>query len=103
VLVFRAIQELLGNAVNQGHATSVKLHLDMAETYLRVNLEDNGRGFDVSKVDQSVGMGLKMIEDRVKMLGGTFELDSDPGQGTRILFQIPVSSTTTNDHEDSEK
>ncbi|MBE0410812.1 MAG: hypothetical protein IBX69_13900 [Anaerolineales bacterium] len=102
VLVFRAIQELLSNAINQGHATTVKIHLDMADAYLRVNIEDNGRGFELENVDQSGGMGLKMIQDRIALLEGTFEVDSIPGQGTRVHFQIPAVKTNKNDRQDKE-
>jgi two-component system, NarL family, sensor histidine kinase DegS len=96
VLVFRAVQELLNNAANQGRATQVKLHLDLAETHLRVNIEDNGRGFEIAQIEQSSGMGIKMIKDRIALLEGNFEVDSLPGQGARINFQIPVSVTTKN-------
>jgi two-component system, NarL family, sensor histidine kinase DegS len=91
VLVFRAVQELLANAASQGRATQVKVHLDMAETHLRVNLEDNGRGFELGQIEKSGGMGLKMIQDRIALLEGTFQVDSIPGQGTRIHFQIPTA------------
>jgi two-component system, NarL family, sensor histidine kinase DegS len=91
VLVFRAVQELLANAASQGRATQVKVHLDMAETHLRVNLDDNGRGFELGQIEKSGGMGLKMIQDRIALLEGTFQVDSIPGQGTRIHFQIPTA------------
>jgi signal transduction histidine kinase len=68
----------------------------MAETHLRVNLDDNGRGFELGQIEKSGGMGLKMIQDRIALLEGTFQVDSIPGQGTRILFQIPVSLSANN-------
>ena len=102
VLVFRAIQELFHNAVSQGQAKNIKIHLDMAESYLRVSIEDDGHGFNVEQLDQSTGMGLKMLQDRVNLLGGTFEVDSTPDRGAHILFQIPASITPHNGRENGD-
>lgn len=90
VMVFRAIQELLGNIALHSQATQVILQMDSSTTGLRVSLEDNGKGFDVKKVRESGGMGLKVIGDRVQMLGGSMEVHSTIGHGTHILFQIPA-------------
>jgi two-component system sensor histidine kinase DegS len=90
VMVFRAIQELLGNIALHSQATLVILQMDSSTTGLRVSLEDNGKGFDVDKVQESSGMGLKVIGDRVQMLGGSMEVHSTIGHGTHILFQIPA-------------
>ncbi len=90
VMVFRAIQELLGNIALHSQATQVILQMDSSTTGLRVSLEDNGKGFDVDKVQESGGMGLKVIGDRVQMLGGNLEAHSTIGHGAHILFQIPA-------------
>jgi two-component system sensor histidine kinase DegS len=92
VMVFRAIQELLGNIAIHSQATQVILQLDSSSAGLRVSLEDNGKGFDVDKVQESGGMGLKVIRDRVQMLGGSMEIHSSVGHGSHILFQIPAES-----------
>lgn len=90
VMVFRAIQELLANIASHSQATQVILQMDSSSEGLRVSLEDNGKGFDVEKVQDKGGMGLKVIRDRVQMLGGTMEIRSTIGQGTHIVFQIPA-------------
>jgi two-component system sensor histidine kinase DegS len=90
VMVFRAIQELLGNIAVHSQATQVILQLDSSTTGLRISLEDNGKGFEVDKVQESGGMGLKVIRDRVQMLGGSMEVHSTIGHGAHILFQIPA-------------
>ena len=92
VMVFRAIQELLGNIARHSQATQVIIQMDTTETGLRVSLEDNGKGFDVEKIDEKGGMGLKVIRDRVQMLGGTLDVHSTIGHGTHILFQIPSTN-----------
>jgi two-component system sensor histidine kinase DegS len=90
VMVFRAIQELLGNIALHSQATQVILQIDSSPQGLKVSLEDNGKGFEVDKIQDKGGMGLKVIQDRVQMLGGTMEIHSTIGQGTHILFQIPA-------------
>jgi two-component system sensor histidine kinase DegS len=94
IMVFRAIQELLGNIALHSQATQVILQMDSSATGLKVSLEDNGKGFDVDKVHESSGMGLKVIRDRVQMLGGSMEVHSTIGQGTHILFQIPAGNAS---------
>ena len=93
VMIFRAIQELLGNAVRHSQATQVKVQVDASDTAVRVSVEDNGRGFDIDTVDEKGGMGLKVIRDRVEMLGGRIDIHSVIGQGTHISFQIPATKT----------
>jgi len=92
VMVFRAIQELLGNIALHSQATQVIIQMDSSTTGLRVSLEDNGKGFDAEKVKEKGGMGLKVIQDRVLMLGGTMEVHSTIGHGAHILFQIPTNN-----------
>jgi two-component system sensor histidine kinase DegS len=92
VMVFRAIQELLSNIARHSQATQVILQMDTSPTGLRLSLEDNGKGFDVEKMSEKGGMGLKVIRDRVQMLGGTMEVHSTLGHGSHILFQIPTKN-----------
>ena len=95
VMVFRAIQELLANIMHHSQATQVIIQMDSSPTGLRISLEDNGKGFNIEKMQGKGGMGLKVIQDRVQMLGGSMEIQSTVGQGTHILFQIPTSTTVT--------
>jgi two-component system sensor histidine kinase DegS len=92
VMVFRAVQELLSNIAKHSQATQVIIQMDSSPTGIRVSIEDNGKGFEVEKLDEKGGMGLKVIRDRVQMLGGTMEIHSSSGHGTHILFQIPTSN-----------
>ena len=89
VMVFRALQELLGNISRHSHATVVKIHVDVGDHLIKVTVDDNGKGFDVDLVNEGGSLGLKLIRDRVEMLGGSFEIDSSAGKGTRIVFSVP--------------
>jgi two-component system sensor histidine kinase DegS len=90
VMLFRAIQELLGNTARHGQATQVKVMLDMGEERVRVSVDDNGRGFDADSIMQGTSLGLKLIRERSEMLGGSFEIDSTIGKGARISFAVPA-------------
>jgi two-component system, NarL family, sensor histidine kinase DegS len=95
VMIFRAVQELLVNTTRHSSATLVKLQIDAAPGQIRVSIDDNGSGFDVDAASKSSGMGLKVIRDRVEMLGGEMEIDSVVGQGTRIVFTVPTKGVNT--------
>jgi two-component system sensor histidine kinase DegS len=92
VMLFRAIQELLGNAARHSQATLVKIMLDLGEDRVRVSVDDNGKGFDPDSILQSNNLGLKLIRERAEMLGGSFEIDSNIGKGTRVSFAVPARS-----------
>ena len=89
VMAFRAVQELLGNAARHSQATLLKINIDITDDLIRVSVDDNGKGFDVDTV-QEQNLGLKLIRERTEMLGGTFEIDSAMGKGTRVMFSLPA-------------
>lgn len=95
VMVFRAIQELLANAAKHSQASQVKIQLDTSEEEVRASVEDNGRGFDPQSLTEESGLGIKLIRERVEMMGGVFEIDSAVGQGARITFNIPAENASS--------
>lgn len=97
VMVFRAIQELLNNAAKHSGASTVKVQIDLGEDAIKVNVDDDGKGFDVDHLPEKSGMGLKLIRDRVEMLYGSMEIDSVIGQGTRVTFQVPALNLQKSD------
>ncbi len=93
VTVFRIVQELLNNAVEYSHASSVQINLDVGDELVRVSVEDNGSGFEVP--DNLVSpdadrLGLMTMRERLEMLGGQIQFDSGLGRGTRVSFELPV-------------
>jgi two-component system, NarL family, sensor histidine kinase DegS len=89
VMIFRAVQELLGNASRHSQANLIKVQVDLGNDFIRVNVEDNGKGFAPETLKDSSSLGLKLIRERAEMLGGNFEIDSATGSGTRISFTVP--------------
>ncbi len=90
VMLFRAVQELLGNAARHSQATAVKVQVDLGNDMIRTSVDDNGKGFETESLGESSSLGLKLIRDRCEMLGGNFEVDSMIGKGTRVSFGVPV-------------
>jgi len=91
VMVFRALQELLGNAARHSHATMIKVYVDVGDSLIKVSVDDNGKGFDTEKLEQEKSLGLKIIRDRVEILGGSFDIDASLGKGTRVAFSVPTA------------
>jgi two-component system, NarL family, sensor histidine kinase DegS len=90
VMIFRALQELLGNAARHSQGSQVKVNIDLGDNSIRVTVDDNGKGFSVENLNQGNSLGLNLIRDRVEILGGTFDIDSVIGKGSRVTLSIPV-------------
>jgi two-component system sensor histidine kinase DegS len=90
VMVFRAMQELLSNAVHQNQATSIKILMDLGDNLVKLSVDDNGKGFDTDDLGKESSLGLKLIQERTEMLGGTFDINSSPGKGARVTLSIPA-------------
>jgi two-component system sensor histidine kinase DegS len=92
VLLFRAVQELLGNVRDYAQATQVKVTVDLDDNQVKATVEDNGRGFDPEglKREDGGGRGLLLLRDRVEQAGGSIEFDSEVGKGSRIVVTIPT-------------
>ncbi len=90
VMIFRSLQELMGNAARHSQATMIKILVDMGNDLVRVSVDDNGKGFDPEVIRSGNSLGLKLIRERTEMLGGKFEVDSSAGKGARIVFTVPA-------------
>ncbi len=93
VVVFRAVQELLGFAHRHGQAVQVKVEVEISNANIKVAIEDNGKGFDGDAIFEVGGLAVKAIKDRVEMLGGYMEVDSELGHGALITLQVPVDAS----------
>jgi two-component system, NarL family, sensor histidine kinase DegS len=91
VVIFRAIQQLVGLAREPGQATKIKTTLDLDDTKAKTILEHDGKILDEAAGGQEDAYGLISLRERVEMLGGSFEYSAKAGQGTYILLEIPYS------------
>lgn len=93
--LYRLFQESLNNIIKHANATQIKVIISRHPHCVDFRMEDNGQGFDpktvlsYKKLDR--GMGLATMEERVLMLGGVLKLQSEPGQGTRLHFSVPLA------------
>jgi PAS domain S-box-containing protein len=96
VLLFRAVQELLVNVVKHAKAQNVRVSVCRDGENLRIEVEDDGIGFEVSGsaiYPQETGkFGLFSIKERSRHFGGDFEIFSNPGEGTRVILVAPLQS-----------
>jgi signal transduction histidine kinase/ligand-binding sensor domain-containing protein len=88
---YLACKEALHNVNQHAAATEVRVRVAVEDSTLRVDIEDNGRGFDPA-ADQPQGNGLRNLRQRFHALGGRFNLESRPGQGTKVSMTIPLKS-----------
>ena len=85
--LFLAVKEALHNIVKHAQATEVWLRVRATETVLRWEIEDNGRGF-ASEPDNALADGLRNMRERLVQMGGVCSIDSTPGLGTKIHFEV---------------
>lgn len=95
VAIFRIIQEALQNVQKHSEGKKVKIDLNITETEVNLYIEDDGKGFKVSKVladKDRDGYGLLGMRERVELLNGQFNILSESGKGTSISINIPIQS-----------
>jgi PAS domain S-box-containing protein len=90
--IFRIYQECLTNVLRHSEATEVRSVLEIRDRNLRLNITDNGRGFVVEEIANKKTLGLLGMKERSSLMGGTYEISSDPGKGTSILIIVPLNS-----------
>ncbi len=103
IVIFRVIQEGLTNIVRHAHAQNVNVELTHQDGQFNLWLRDDGDGFDESTVNDDTrpgkNLGLMGMEERVLLLGGQFQINSTPGQGTELYACIPLESVTEKQSE----
>lgn len=93
IAVFRMAEEALQNIAAHANANSARVEIDYAFDNLCVSVQDNGAGFDYAGWMQGHGgthLGLLGMRERIQNIGGTLQVWSEPGQGTRLTFQLPI-------------
>jgi PAS domain S-box-containing protein len=94
VLLFRLIRELLTNVVKHARAQQALIALRRQDDHLQIRLTDNGIGFHPDQKTLTggiTGFGLFSVRERLSHLGGSLEVRSAPGQGTRITITVPLN------------
>jgi two-component system sensor histidine kinase DegS len=102
ITMFRVAQGLIGNIMEHSAAKNVSIKLECDENQCEMIIEDDGKGFDVSKLTRvessGRGAGLFTMRERLHLAGGEGYVESEPGKGTRGIARIPIHK----DGEDEE-
>jgi PAS domain S-box-containing protein len=89
--LYRIAQESLANVTKHAQASRVELELTCDGQEVTLSIHDSGVGFDLERIrDHHVGLGLVNMRERVRSIHGRLEIQAQPGQGTRIIAQIPL-------------
>ncbi|KPK06506.1 MAG: histidine kinase, partial [Anaerolineae bacterium SG8_19] len=86
--LYRIAQEALTNAVKHARAQKVIVRLYADHDHFCLEVQDDGRGFDPVAAEQSGGLGLRSIEERVQRINGEMTIDSGPGEGTTLRVEV---------------
>jgi signal transduction histidine kinase len=87
--LFFVFREVLNNIEKHACATQVSVQIVWRTECLFFTVTDNGKGFDSSQIEYSRHFGLKFMRDRVEMLNGSLDIQSQTGIGTNIMIQVP--------------
>ncbi|MEN3009425.1 MAG: ATP-binding protein, partial [Candidatus Bipolaricaulaceae bacterium] len=87
-VAFRVVQEALENVRRHAQARRVWVRVEEENGWLVGEVRDDGRGFDLERT--TPGLGLTGMREWVELLGGTLAINSRPGQGTQVIFRLPV-------------
>jgi len=90
LLTYQVAREALRNALRHSKGSSVHVVLRRDTEVIRLQVEDDGCGFEPDTVDQARHFGLALMRERVELAGGILQVDSTPGKGTRVLARLPV-------------
>ena len=90
--LFRVLQEALQNAAKHSGAKQIEVKLKEYSGEIHLLVSDSGKGFDMMAPEQSRGLGLTSMQERVRLVNGTIEIQSKPMSGTTILVRVPFKS-----------
>jgi PAS domain S-box-containing protein len=97
IVLFKAVRELMTNIVKHAQAKTAKVTIAKPDSHVVVTVEDDGLGFDVSKLglpsSKEGGFGLFNIRQRLDFMGGRLDIDSSPGKGTRVVMTAPTKNS----------
>jgi signal transduction histidine kinase len=88
--LFLVVKETLNNIVRHARATEVRISAAVSAGWLEIHLEDNGQGFDGTSANPYAD-GLRNMTERMRAIGGEFQVETAPGSGTRVWLRLKLS------------
>ena len=93
ITAYRIVQEAVNNAIRHARPTRIEVFVGGSDHALEVSVDDDGCGIGGDSVEREPGLGLLGMRERTGWLGGTFEIHSAPGKGTRVVARFPLEGT----------
>lgn len=91
IVLYRVIQEALTNIMKHAEAKNIEIYMGYRNGKVRLAIKDDGKGFDEKKqAKDNAGLGLSLMRERAKLIGGVLRIKSDDGAGTEIHLVVPV-------------
>jgi signal transduction histidine kinase len=94
-VVFAILEEAVNNAKKHAQASRILVRLAVESDLFVAEVIDNGRGFDIDAVTKSYGsrgsLGMVNLRERAELIGGTINIESVPGKGTRVTLVVPIA------------
>lgn len=90
IALYRVIQEVLNNIIRHAAASQIILKLQYSQNNLNIFISDNGKGFDLSAIEKSEGIGWKNIQTRLSLINGNMNINSFAGKGTAISIDVVI-------------
>jgi signal transduction histidine kinase len=88
-ILLRITQEFLQNSIKHASCKTIAVTLQKGKNAIALTLQDDGKGFDINKISGN-GIGLSNMKKRAEIIGGIFNLDSNPNKGTNLTIEIPT-------------
>ena len=88
--LYRVVQEALTNVLRHAEASEASVVLELSNQFVTAIIEDNGRGFDVAATSLATRLGLRGMQERMELVGGTLQIESSRGIGTTVYARVPL-------------
>ncbi|MBL7212887.1 MAG: response regulator [Desulfobacteraceae bacterium] len=92
--IYRIFQEALTNVVKHAQSSLISIVAKEFKDTLTFSVEDDGKGFEIEKAKEGkpikIGLGLTAMEERVRLLGGSMNIETKKGKGTKVTFSVPI-------------
>lgn len=96
LILFRIVQEVLNNIIKHAEADGIIVTVVYEEKEIKLNVKDNGKGFDLAPLNESsdsgYGLGIRNMHNRAKLIGADFKINSSSGNGTEICLTVPLTN-----------
>lgn len=92
VNIYRFIQECVSNVLKHSQATTVEVNIEKKKKMIIIDVIDNGIGFNVEQKEENLSLGLKTLNERIKILNGTLSIQSRSRKGSFVTAKVPLNS-----------